>query len=46
MRDYVVEPKPSGYRAVHALVDVEVPLPGGPTVVAVEVQIKTRVQDA
>ncbi|GAA2174770.1 hypothetical protein GCM10009846_22000 [Agrococcus versicolor] len=46
MRDYVADPKPSGYRAVHALVDVDVPMIDGPTVVAVEVQIKTRVQDA
>lgn len=46
MRDYVAEPKPSGYRAVHALLDVDVTTPQGTTVVAVEVQIKTRVQDA
>ena len=46
VRDYVADPKPSGYRAVHALLDVDVATPEGPTVVAVEVQIKTRVQDA
>lgn len=46
MRDYVAEPKASGYRAVHALLDVDVTTPEGTTVVAVEVQIKTRVQDA
>lgn len=46
VRDYVAEPKPSGYRAVHVLLDVDVTTPNGATVVAVEVQIKTRVQDA
>lgn len=43
VRDYVTEPKPSGYRACHVLVSVPVP---GAAAVTVEIQIKTRLQDA
>jgi putative GTP pyrophosphokinase len=45
IRDYVANPKPSGYRAVHVQLEVSVAGErGGP--VPVELQIKTRVQDA
>ncbi|MEI3843732.1 MULTISPECIES: GTP pyrophosphokinase [unclassified Microbacterium] len=42
-KDYLSEPKASGYRAFHLL--VRVTLPSSPPV-CVEVQIKTRLQDA
>lgn len=42
-RDYVTHPKPSGYRACHVLLSVPVS-EGAP--VTVEIQIKTRLQDA
>lgn len=42
-KDYVSKPKPSGYRAIHLEYLVQVP---GHDDVAVEVQIKTRLQDA
>lgn len=43
-KDYVSAPKASGYRAVHVLCEVDVP--GHPDAVTVEIQIKTRAQDA
>lgn len=42
-KDYISSPKPSGYRAHHAIVEVALP-PARP--VRVEIQIKTRLQDA
>jgi putative GTP pyrophosphokinase len=42
-KDYISSPKPSGYRAHHAIVEVALP-PAKP--VLVEIQIKTRLQDA
>ncbi|WP_047889232.1 GTP pyrophosphokinase family protein [Rhodococcus sp. ARP2] len=44
--DYVSSPKDSGYRAYHAVLLVRVPTHQGDLDVKVEVQIKTRLQDA
>ncbi len=44
--DYASSPKPSGYRAYHAVLAVEVPTAAGNHPVKIEVQVKTRLQDA
>ena len=44
--DYVAYPKPSGYRAYHAILLVRVATHQGDLDVKVEVQVKTRLQDA
>lgn len=44
--DYVAFPKPSGYRAYHAVLVVRVATHQGDLDVKVEVQVKTRLQDA
>lgn len=44
--DYVAYPKPSGYRAYHAVLLVRVATHQGDLDVKVEVQVKTRLQDA
>lgn len=44
--DYVTYPKPSGYRAFHAVLVVGVATHQGMVSVKVEVQVKTRLQDA
>lgn len=44
--DYVSEPKDSGYRAFHAVLLVKVATHLGDLPVKVEVQVKTRLQDA
>lgn len=44
--DYVAFPKPSGYRAYHAVLLVRVATHQGDLDVKVEVQVKTRLQDA
>ncbi|MBX5333082.1 RelA/SpoT domain-containing protein [Rhodococcus fascians] len=44
--DYVSFPKPSGYRAYHAVLVVRVATHQGDLDVKVEVQVKTRLQDA
>lgn len=44
--DYVAYPKPSGYRAYHAVLVVRVATHQGDMDVKVEVQVKTRLQDA
>ncbi|KAA0022686.1 GTP pyrophosphokinase [Antrihabitans cavernicola] len=44
--DYVKEPKPSGYRAYHAVLLVPVASHQGDLTIKVEVQVKTRLQDA
>ncbi|WAC66221.1 (p)ppGpp synthetase [Agrococcus sp. SL85] len=43
-KDYVAVPKPSGYRALHY--ELEVAVADGAEPVIVEVQVKTRLQDA
>ncbi len=44
-RDYIAEPKPNGYRSLHALVEVPVFLSRGPVPVVVEVQFRTIAMD-
>ena len=44
--DYVENPKESGYRAYHAVLDVPVATNHGDQMVKIEVQVKTRLQDA
>ncbi|OZF01599.1 RelA/SpoT protein [Rhodococcus sp. 15-1154-1] len=44
--DYVAFPKPSGYRAYHAILVIRVATHQGDLIVNVEVQVKTRLQDA
>ncbi len=45
VRDYISEPKPNGYRSLHALVEVPVFLSGGAVPVVVEVQLRTIAMD-
>ena len=45
VRDYIAEPKPNGYRSLHALVEVPVFLSGGAVPVLVEVQFRTIAMD-
>jgi putative GTP pyrophosphokinase len=45
-KDYIRNPKPSGYRSVHYLLRITVDQPGGPVQVPCEVQIRTMMQDA
>jgi putative GTP pyrophosphokinase len=45
VRDYIIEPKPNGYRSLHALVEVPVFLSEGPRPVRVEVQFRTIAMD-
>ena len=45
LKDYVTEPKPSGYRSLHAIVEIPVFLSTGPVPVTVEVQVRTIAMD-
>jgi putative GTP pyrophosphokinase len=45
VRDYIKQPKPNGYRSLHALVEVPVFLSGGEVPVVVEVQFRTIAMD-
>jgi putative GTP pyrophosphokinase len=45
VRDYIRDPKPNGYRSLHALVEVPVFLSGGAVPVLVEVQFRTIAMD-
>jgi putative GTP pyrophosphokinase len=45
VRDYIKNPKPNGYRSLHALVSVPVFLSGGAVPVTVEVQLRTIAMD-
>jgi putative GTP pyrophosphokinase len=45
VRDYIIEPKPNGYRSLHVLVEVPVFLSEGPRPVRVEVQFRTIAMD-
>ncbi len=45
VRDYIVEPKPNGYRSLHILVEVPVFLSDGQVPVLVEVQLRTIAMD-
>ena len=45
-RDYVFEPTPTGYRAIHLILEVDTYLPGeGVRAVPCEVQLRTTFQD-
>ncbi|GAA1780942.1 GTP pyrophosphokinase family protein [Nocardioides hankookensis] len=45
VRDYIIKPKPNGYRSLHALVEVPVFLSEGTRPVRVEVQFRTIAMD-
>ncbi|MGZ1492186.1 GTP pyrophosphokinase [Brevibacterium sediminis] len=45
VKDYIAEPKPNGYRSLHAILEVPVFLRSGPTPVICEVQIRTIAMD-
>jgi putative GTP pyrophosphokinase len=45
VKDYIVEPKPNGYKSLHVLVEIPVFLSTGPVQVPVEVQIRTIAMD-
>lgn len=45
-RDYVLEPKESGYRGWHVNLTVGIELEGKPTPVTVELQVRTLLQDS
>jgi putative GTP pyrophosphokinase len=44
-KDYIAQPKPNGYRSLHAIVEVPVFLSTGPVPVTVEVQVRTVAMD-
>ncbi|MDT0156035.1 GTP pyrophosphokinase family protein [Microbacterium sp. ARD32] len=45
VKDYIANPKPNGYRSLHAIVEVPVFLSTGPVAVPVEVQFRTIAMD-
>ena len=45
IKDYIKNPKPNGYKSVHAILQVPVFLSEGPVDITVEVQIRTIAQD-
>jgi len=45
VKDYIKNPKPNGYKSLHAIVELPVYLSEGPVPVIVEVQIRTIAQD-
>ena len=45
VRDYITQPKPNGYRSLHALIEVPVFLSDGEVPVLVEVQLRTIAMD-
>jgi putative GTP pyrophosphokinase len=45
VKDYIAEPKPNGYKSLHAIVEVPVFLSTGPVAVPVEVQFRTIAMD-
>ena len=45
IKDYIRNPKPNGYRSLHAIVEIPVFLSTGPVDVPVEVQIRTVAMD-
>lgn len=46
IEDMIEEPSPTGYRAIHLEVTIDVPVEGGTVGVPVEVQIRTILQEA
>ncbi|WP_431709901.1 GTP pyrophosphokinase [Glutamicibacter uratoxydans] len=45
IKDYIKNPKPNGYKSLHAILELPVYLSQGPVPVIVEVQIRTIAQD-
>ncbi|MFN8193711.1 MAG: GTP pyrophosphokinase family protein [Nocardioidaceae bacterium] len=45
VKDYIADPKPNGYKSLHAIVEVPVFLSDGPLPVKVEVQLRTIAMD-
>jgi len=45
IKDYIKNPKPNGYRSLHAIIEIPVFLSTGPVNVPVEVQIRTVAMD-
>lgn len=45
IKDYISNPKPNGYRSLHAIIEVPVYLSSGPVQVPVEVQFRTVAMD-
>ncbi|HAN24176.1 MAG: GTP pyrophosphokinase [Microbacterium sp.] len=45
VKDYIAEPKPNGYKSLHAIVEVPVFLSTGPMPIPVEVQFRTIAMD-
>ena len=45
VKDYIAEPKPNGYKSLHAIIEVPVFLSSGPVRVPVEVQFRTIAMD-
>nr|WP_307723234.1 GTP pyrophosphokinase family protein [Glutamicibacter uratoxydans] len=45
IKDYIKNPKPNGYKSVHAIVQIPVFLSEGPVDITVEIQIRTIAQD-
>ena len=45
VKDYIKNPKPNGYRSLHAIIEIPVFLSTGPVRVPVEVQIRTVAMD-
>jgi Uncharacterized protein conserved in bacteria len=45
VKDYIAEPKPNGYKSLHAIVEIPVFLSGGPVPVIVEIQLRTIAMD-
>jgi putative GTP pyrophosphokinase len=45
VKDYIANPKPSGYKSLHALIEIPVFLSTGPVDVTVEVQVRTIAMD-
>ncbi|MCD1287390.1 MULTISPECIES: GTP pyrophosphokinase family protein [unclassified Brevibacterium] len=45
IKDYIAQPKPNGYKSLHAILEVPIFLSQGPTPVICEVQIRTIAMD-
>lgn len=45
VKDYIAQPKPNGYKSLHAIIEIPVFLSTGPVPVTVEVQIRTIAMD-
>ena len=45
IKDYIKNPKPNGYKSLHALIEIPVFLSTGPVPVTVEVQVRTIAMD-